>query len=131
MAAHLPIRTSLLTAVLLGLFVFGCGTCNLPPQLTSISPTSVIAGSGQVILALYGNHFVRGALVSFNGVFFPTTFVNSGQLSVLIPASEVASPGTVAVFVFNPPGSTTSVFGFNNINGCGGPSNAVLFTVKS
>jgi len=129
MRAGLPIRALLLT-VALGLCLPGCGTCNLPPQLASISPTNVIAGSGQFVLTLYGNHFVRGALVSFNGVVFPTTFVNSRQLSVLIPVSEVASSGTIVVFVFNPPGSTTSVFGFNGTIGCGGDSNALLFTVK-
>lgn len=129
MGWRLSIRALLPTAIL-GLCFLSCGTCNLPPQLTSISPTSVTAGSGQFTLTVNGNHFVPGASVVFNGVYFAANFVNSSQLTVLVPANAVASPASFLVSVLNPPGSTSSVFGFTASNGCGGLSNSLPFTVK-
>ena len=129
MTPQLSVRISLLTAIL-GVCLAGCGTCNLPPQLTSISPTSVIAGSGQFTLTVNGNHFVPGASVVFNSVYFAANFVNSSQLTILVPANAVAAPASFPVSVLNPPGSTSSVFGFTGGNGCGGLSASVSFTVK-
>jgi hypothetical protein len=68
-------------------------------------------------------------VVSWNGLSLPTRFVNSGRLTAQVPGSAITKAGTVVVFVFNPPGGTTFVFGFTANNGCGGGSQAVSFTV--
>jgi hypothetical protein len=78
-----------------------------------------------------GEDFLPDSKVSWNGFFVPTTFVSGHKLTAQIPASELASPGEVVVFVFNPSGSSTVVFGFTSGNGCGGDSNTVIFSITS
>lgn len=128
MRANLPIRLAFLL-IAVGFSGLSCGTCNLRPVVSSIHPDTVTAGSAQFVLTVDGHDFVPGAMVSWNGSFRPTTFVNNQQLTAIITASDVAAAGTVVVFVFNPPGATTTVFGFMRNNGCGGDSNPVLFTI--
>jgi len=74
-------------------------------------------------------------MVSWNGSFRVTTFVSSHQLVAAITAADIAQPGTVLVFVFNPPdGNTTSVsgaIGISPLTGCSSKnSNAVSFTIN-
>src|SRR3989344_440439 len=91
------------------------GTNNPIPALTSISPTSVVAGSGAFTMNVYGVNFNANSQVRFNGLARATTYVSSGQLMAVIPTSDVAATGTHAVDVVNQtPG--------------GGASNALLFT---
>ena len=64
-----------------------------------------------------------------------TTFVGSHQLVAVITAADIEQPGTVVVFVFNPPeGGTTfesGGIGVVSTTACRGKtSNAVSFTVN-
>src|SRR5437773_45552 len=90
------------------------------PTITSISPTSTIAGSGQFTLTVNGTNFVStspASTVNWNGSPLTTTFVSSTQLTALVPAANVATVGTASVTVVNPaPG--------------GGTSNSVTFTIN-
>jgi Abnormal spindle-like microcephaly-assoc'd, ASPM-SPD-2-Hydin len=89
---------------------------NPVPSTSSVSPASVVAGSGALTLTVNGVNFVAGASVRLNGVSYSTTFVSSTQLTASIPASVVGSVTTVSVTVVNPaPG--------------GGASNSVTFAV--
>jgi hypothetical protein len=69
--------------------------------------------------------------VIWNGFPVVTTYVNSNQLLAEIPASDTAVAGTALVFVFNPSGSSTYIFGFTPNNGCGGNSNGASFKISS
>ena len=90
---------------------------NLLPTITTISPSTAVAGSGGFTLTITGTNFVNGAVVRWNGSDRTTTFVSSTQLTAAIPASDVATAGTANVTVFNPtPG--------------GGESGAVTFTIQ-
>src|SRR6184192_3092968 len=90
------------------------------PTITSISPTSTIAGSGQFTLTVNGTNFVStspASTVYWNGSPLTTTFVSSTQLTAIVPAANVATVGTASVTVVNPaPG--------------GGTSNSVTFTIN-
>src|SRR5438094_4655517 len=90
------------------------------PTITSISPTSTIAGSGQFTLTVNGTNFVStspASTVNWNGSPLTTTFVSSTQLTAIVPAANVATVGTASVTVVNPaPG--------------GGTSNSVTFTIN-
>jgi hypothetical protein len=108
-----------------------CGTCNRRAVITSISPDSAIAGGDQFVLTVNGSYLVPDSRVVWNGFPVVTRYVNSNQLLAEIPASDIAVAGTALVFVFNPPGSSTYIFGFTPNNGCGGDSNGVSFTIKS
>jgi len=86
-------------------------------------PMAAAPGSGAFTLTVNGTGFVspgfaQGSVVTWNGSPRETTFVNSGKLTALIMAADVASAGTALVTVVNPaPG--------------GGTSNAVFFQVTN
>jgi IPT/TIG domain len=111
-----------------------CGVCSPPPFVSSISPSHTTAGGNQFVLTVNGSDFRHDSSVSWNGSFRVTTFVSSHQLEAAIAATDIAQPGMVLVFVFNPPGtSTTSVsgaIGMGTITSCSAKnSNAVSFTI--
>jgi hypothetical protein len=112
-----------------------CGTCAPAPSLTSISPNSATAGGSQFLLTVNGNDFRRDSVVSWNGSLQVTTFISNHELVAAITATDIAQPGTVLVFVFNPPeGGTTFVSGAIGVMSrtfCSGKnSNAVSFTIN-
>ena len=83
---------------------------NPVPVLNSISPTSVSTGGPAFTLTLNGVNFIAGSVVQWSGQasLIPVT-QNTGQLTVNVPASYIASSGIASVTVFNPaPGGGTS-----------------------
>ncbi len=85
-------------------------TINNPvPTLTSLSPSAVVGGSAAFTLTVTGSNFVSTSAVQWNGSPRTTTFVSSTSLQAAISASDIATPGTATVTVFNPtPGGGTS-----------------------
>jgi hypothetical protein len=132
----MAMRSSVLCVLLIGLATVVSCSCPHPPSITSISPTSATAGS-QVELTINGNDFVSDSMVDFGGTSLTPTFVNSHQLTVTIPATNIAQTGTFQVLVLSPPSSGTSS---NPIDGvpttttnptCSGyDSNGASFTVS-
>jgi hypothetical protein len=93
-----------------------------PPTISSLSPTTVTAGSGAFTLIVNGANFVTGDVVNFNGAAKTTTFVNVGQLTAAILAADVATAGTPSVTVSSPaPGSVTSAGTTFTISGASNP----------
>jgi photosystem II stability/assembly factor-like uncharacterized protein len=91
---------------------------NPVPVVSTLSPVSVLAGSGQFTLTVTGSNFVGGSVVQWNGISLTTIFVTSGKLTATVPATDVATAGTVPVTVLNPaPG--------------GGSSSAITFTIDN
>lgn len=91
---------------------------NPVPNLTSIVPTSTMAGSPDFNLVLNGTGFVPNSQVKWNGANRTTTFNSTTQLSASIPAADLVTAGSKAVKVSNPtPG--------------GGDSNVKTFTVNN
>lgn len=89
---------------------------NPVPALTQVSPNSATAGSANLTLTVMGRNFVNGAKVRWNGADRTTSFISSGELKATILASDIASPNSASVTVFNPmPG--------------GGVSNGAPFTI--
>jgi hypothetical protein len=85
-------------------------TVNNPvPTVASLNPTSTLAGGMQFTLTVDGTNFVTASVVRWNGSDRPTTFVNSGQVTAMISAADIATGSTASVTVFNPaPGGGTS-----------------------
>jgi YVTN family beta-propeller protein len=79
------------------------------PSITSLSPSSVTAGGAGFTLTVNGSGFTSSSIVQWNGASRTTTFVSSTQLTAVIPASDIANPGTVQITVFNPTGSGIGV----------------------
>lgn len=83
------------------------------PAATSISPSTAAAGSAGFTLSVYGNGFLPGSTIQWNGSVgqppIATTWVSANQLTVPIPAADVAFAGDTGVTVVNPaPGGGTS-----------------------
>jgi uncharacterized protein (TIGR03437 family) len=64
--------------------------------LASISPASVVIGSGVFTITATGINFVAGQMIQWNGTALPTTFVSTTQLTATVPANLIAS-ATVTV----------------------------------
>ena len=91
---------------------------NPVPTITSINPSSCLAGSPQFTLTVNGTNFVSSSVVNWNGSGLTTTFVSATQLTAIVPAANVTTAGTVQVTVKTPsPG--------------GGTSNPVTFTINN
>jgi PKD repeat protein len=90
---------------------------NPVPSLTSLIPSSIIAGSPDFTLTLSGDNFVNGSIVSFNNQQYSSTYISKTQISATIPSSAIVTPGSYPVKAINPgPG--------------GGESNPLTFAVK-
>ena len=78
-------------------------TITAPPlTLTSISPNSTTAGSGDTMITLNGSNFIDTSTAEFNGSPLATSFVNSGQLTAIIPAADLTMPTTASITVVDP-----------------------------
>jgi hypothetical protein len=122
-------------AITLAIAAPSCGTCPRAPSIASVSPVSATAGGSQFVLTVNGDNFRHDSVVKWNGSPLVTTFVSSHQLLAAVTAVEIAQPGTVLVFVFNPPedGGTTfsGAIGATSTTACGGKnSNGVSFTIN-
>ena len=75
---------------------------NPPPTLTALSKTSVVAPGAAFTLTVTGTKFVTTSKIVWKGVALATKFISGTSLSAAIPATDLASAGTVAVTVDNP-----------------------------
>jgi hypothetical protein len=64
---------------------------------------SLVAGSAGATLVVDGAGFVRRSVVRWNGTDRATSFVNSGRLTAVLSAADVAAVGTGQVTVFTSP----------------------------
>ncbi len=91
---------------------------NPVPILTSLTPNTSLAGSADINLTITGTNFISSSLTSFDGNTLATSFVSSTQLTAVIPASLLTTPGNFSVTIDNPaPG--------------GGVSNVLTFTITA
>lgn len=84
----------------------GSGNSASTPTVASISPTSVIAGSGPLTLTVNGTNFLSTTTVNVGGVADPTTYVSSTQVTATVPAAQLASGAQLVVVAQN--GSASS-----------------------
>jgi hypothetical protein len=77
-------------------------TSNALPSLTSLNPSSILAGSSAFILTVNGDNFVTASTIEWNGTALPTTYLSGTQLEAQIPESDVTSTGFADVAVLNP-----------------------------
>ncbi len=82
------------------------------PTLLDVSPSSAAAGSAAFTLTANGTNFVNGSTVQFSGTALSTTFISDTQVIATVTAGLLTAPGTAAVSVMNPGGSTSSAAPF-------------------
>lgn len=113
------------------LFSTGCGSslldfCRPAPHISSLSPSSVAAGSADFALIITGTEFHSDSTVKLNGVVVTSTIQSATQMSALVSAATVAAAGNVSVVVHSPAGGGSP----SHPTGCGGgDSNAATLTV--
>jgi len=91
---------------------------NPAPQISGLSPSSKVTGSGAFTMTINGSNFAPTAIVKIDGATRATTFVNASQLTASIFAADIINTGPRSILVVNPtPG--------------GGTSNAQTFTVNA
>jgi hypothetical protein len=83
------------------------------PAISQLSPDSATAGGAAFVLTVNGANFGSKAVVNWNGVAQTTntTYVSGSQLMVTVPASAIATSGTVAVTVTNPATPGSGIYG--------------------
>jgi PKD repeat protein len=86
------------------------------PTITTLTPTTITAGSDAFTLQITGTNFVNGAKVLWDGQERATAFISATKLTATIAKADVANEGTYKVKVVNPDGKG---------------SNEVNFTVQS
>jgi hypothetical protein len=126
-----------ISTILLGtLFAMslGCGysakqtppTAGTTPAIAQLNPDNANAGAPAFTMTINGDHFASKAVVNWNGTGQATTFVSSGQLTISVPATAVATAGTVKVTVTNP-GTSGGMYGGGTLPET---STAVDFTIN-
>ena len=78
------------------------------PTISSLSPSSVTAGSAGYTLTVNGTYFQLGAVVNWNGSPLTTTRVSTTQLTASVSAALIDEGGTAIVNVSNPDGQASS-----------------------
>ena len=127
---------------ILGLFLtlaaFGCGysrpkqmtQAGIVPVVTAISPVSLNHGGSDFPLMVRGSNFDGNAVVNWNAApQSNTTHPMANMLSVMIPAADIATPGTAQVSVTNPGSTPGGPYGGGG-NTPSQTSNSMTFTIQ-
>jgi hypothetical protein len=85
-------------------------TVNNPsPQIFGIAPSAATVGGVPPTITISGAGFSSASVVQINGMARTTTYVSSTILTVVLMASDLASPGTLQITVVTgPPGGGIS-----------------------
>jgi len=79
------------------------------PSVTTISPSFVLAGSGNFTLTVNGSEFTPQSKVRWDGAVLTTSYVNASQVTATVPNSRISAMGWAWISVSNPlPGGGTS-----------------------
>lgn len=91
------------------------GTNNPVPAVSSVSPTSLAAGSGAKTVTVAGSGFIASTSASLGGV---PGAVSGNAITFNLPAAQTATPGVMSGIIINPsPGGGTASFSVNVLNG--------------
>ncbi len=114
-----PVNTILLAALIALSVACGYSSKTTPPvagtlpTIEQLSPDSATAGGAAFVLTVDGTNFGSKAVVNWNGVAQTanTTYVSGSQLTVAVPASAIATSGTIRITVTNPAVAGTGQYG--------------------
>jgi outer membrane protein assembly factor BamB len=86
-------------------------------RLNSIDPSIAATGGDGFVLTMLGQGFVPSAVVQWDNLALPTTYVSESQLQAQVPASDIASSGNATITV-------------RNSAAAGGTSSALMLTIS-
>jgi hypothetical protein len=96
-------------------------TTSPTPQITSTSPSSVLAGSAALTIEVLGTNFVPLSVVTLGNTPLQTTYEGPTFLKATLPGSNLATAGTLQITVVNPANPSPG----------GGSSNAYAFNINN
>lgn len=73
------------------------------PVVTSMNPSTAIAGAASLVLNLSGKNFVSQSTVFVNDISRTSSFFSSTALQVDLQSTDLVTPGPVSIRVVNPP----------------------------
>ena len=73
------------------------------PVVTSVNPSTAIAGAAGLVLNLTGKNFVSQSTVFVNNISRTSSFLSSTALQVDLQSTDLVTPGPVSIRVVNPP----------------------------
>jgi sugar lactone lactonase YvrE len=82
------------------------------PTIASLSPSTAVAGSANLVVTINGTQFLTGAAVTVDGTSQAATFVSATQLTTTLTAAQLATAGTLTLAVVNPDGGTSNTAAF-------------------
>jgi len=87
------------------------------PAFTGLTPSVAVAGGPALTLTLTGAHFQPGTVARWNGTDRPTTFVSDTQLTLHLPASDLAVTGSATLALLDPrTGALSNALRFSVVN---------------
>lgn len=92
---------------------------NTGAVLIFLSPADAYAGGAAFTLTVNGNGFVAQTVVQWNGQNRTTTYVSAALVTAAIPATDIATAGTVYINTLNPSTKSTD----------NGLSNSIAFII--
>jgi hypothetical protein len=84
---------------MLAFVTLGCWCHASAQTITSISPSTIVAGGPDFTLTVTGSGFNPKTLVTVNGNNRPTVFISTLQLTATIFATDITAPGTLRISV--------------------------------
>ncbi len=84
--------------------------------ITSLSPSSALAGSQLATLTVNGTGFVSDSQVQWNSIARYTTFVSGAELQATLYGDDTLNSGDISVTVLNPDGETSAPATFSITN---------------
>lgn len=96
-------------------------TASPVPQISTITPSSVLAG-GSATIQIVGTNFITTSVATVNGSNRSTSFRSSTQLTLTLQPSDLTAAGQLNIAVLNPPAVDVTPPG-------GGISNSIVLTV--
>ena len=86
------------------------------PTLSSISPSSGVAGGGPITVTAAGSSFMSNSAIQVNGAARNTTYISTTQLATTLTSADLATASSLSITVSTPGGGTSSplIFTVNN-----------------
>lgn len=72
------------------------------PQVTSVSPSTVVAGGPSFTLTVTGQNFAQGDTVEWTSTALSSTFVSSTEMTAQVPDQLLYEAGSVTIIVQTP-----------------------------
>ncbi|MDE3188116.1 MAG: hypothetical protein KGM96_11435 [Acidobacteriota bacterium] len=113
MYKHAKLFAIVAASAVFSLFL-GCGSSPHTYTLSTLTPSSVVAGTGDFTLTVDGANFTTKSTVVFAGTTLVPSYYSATQLRVKVPASAITKAGIVDVAVSGSTTSKTLPFTINN-----------------